>query len=191
MWSIAIVASRSLIPSNLWTLQKWMRHRGFRPRGIQTGPFAACQTDFVPKNVHLFPASHNKPFLITPERGRKELRKEHGLKIGKYNNEWDTGFFLPWCIQTGPFGACQTDFVPKHFHLFTRPPIITKPFLITPERGRKEGAGAENWEIQKWMRHRFFLPWCIQTGPFAAWQTDFVPKHFHLFTQPPIINQWG
>ena len=30
-----------------------MRHRGFSAWGIQTGPFAACQTDFVTKNFHL------------------------------------------------------------------------------------------------------------------------------------------
>ena len=29
-----------------------MRHRGFLTWDIQTGPFAACQTDFVPKCVH-------------------------------------------------------------------------------------------------------------------------------------------
>ena len=44
-------------------------------------------------------------------------------------------------------------------------------FLINPERGRKEEAGAENEEkgiTQKWMRHKGFWPWGIQIGPFAA-----------------------
>ena len=39
------------------------------------------------------------------------------------------------------------------------------------------------------MRHRDFCTWGIQTGPFAARKADFVPKIFHLFTQPPIIYQ--
>ena len=45
-------------------------------------------------------------------------------------------------------------------------------FLITPERGRKEAAGAEIGKMgitQKWMRHRGFSTWGIQIGPFAAW----------------------
>ena len=44
-------------------------------------------------------------------------------------------------------------------------------FLITPERGSKEGAGAENGEkriTQMWMKHSGFWPWGIQIGPFAA-----------------------
>ena len=50
-----------------------MTPRGVGPWGVQTGPFAACQTDFVPpKKPPFYPASHNKPFLYTAGRGGKE-----------------------------------------------------------------------------------------------------------------------
>ena len=47
------------------------------------------------------------------------------------------------------------------------------------------GSGDENGKkgfTQKWMRHRGFCTWGIQIGPFAACETDFVQKKFHLFT---------
>ena len=44
--------------------------------------------------------------------------------------------------QTGPFEICQTDFVTNNFHISTSH-TGGLPFLITPERGRKEAAGAE------------------------------------------------
>ena len=43
--------------------------------------------------------------------------------------------------QTGPFEICQTDFVTNNFHISTSH-TGGLPFLITPERGRKEAAGA-------------------------------------------------
>ena len=50
-----------------------------------------------------YPASHNKPFLITPKRGREE---GPGAKNGKRGNlqKWmrHRGFW-PWGIQIGPF----------------------------------------------------------------------------------------
>ena len=51
--------------------------------------------------------------------------------------------FSTYNIQIGPFAACWADFVPKMFHLFPQPPIINH-FSLPFERGRKEGAGAEN-----------------------------------------------
>ena len=36
-----------------------------------TGPFIACLSDFTWNFYTFSPASHNQPFLITPERGRK------------------------------------------------------------------------------------------------------------------------
>ena len=46
-----------------------MRHRGFCTWGIQTGPFAACSADFVPKKSIILIFILGGPILITPERG--------------------------------------------------------------------------------------------------------------------------
>ena len=53
--------------------QKWMRHRGFCTWGIQTGPFAACWANFVPKIFKLFDFHTGSPIIYYPrerwERG--------------------------------------------------------------------------------------------------------------------------
>ena len=58
-------------------------------------------------------------------------------------------------------------------------------FLITPESGNgKKGF------TQKWMRHRGFCTWGIQTGPVAVDKADFVPKFFQLpdlYTGTPFL----
>ena len=42
--------------------------------------WTACRTDVI-KKIPFYPASHNKQFLITPERGRKEgAGAEHGKR---------------------------------------------------------------------------------------------------------------
>ena len=61
-----------------------VRHRGFRPWGSQTGSFATCYTDFVPKNFHLFTQPPIINNFLLPQR--EEGRKEQGLKIGKGNS---------------------------------------------------------------------------------------------------------
>ena len=119
-------------------------------------------------------------FLITAERGRKETAGDENGKMG-ITQKWMTskGFSM-WSIRTGLFAACWTDFVPKFFHLFSQPPIINQ-FLL-PQRGRSRGWKWEKETLPKWMRHRGFWPWGIQTGPFAVWWTDFVQKKFGLST---------
>ena len=90
--------------------------------------------------------------------------------------------FWPWGIHTGPFAACQADFVPN-FSIFWSL-YWGLPFLITPKSWK--------WEKgipPKWMRHRGFSAWGIQTGPFAACWADFDTTIFqlpHLYTGAPI-----
>ena len=58
-------------------------------------------------------------------------------------------------------------------------------FLITPERRRKEGAGAEKGKkgiTQKWLRHSGFCTWGNQIGTFNACWADFVQKNVNLFS---------
>ena len=96
----------------------------------------------------------------------------------------DTKWFLTsghsnWTICSQLNWFCSEIF--PHFY----PSYWEVQFLITPERGRKEAAGAENGEkgfLQKWIRHRGFCTWGIQVGPFAACRADFVLKIFHLST---------
>ena len=60
-----------------------MRHRGSCTWGIQIGPIAACQADFVPQIVHhpdLYTGGPGLPFLIAPERRRNEAA---GAEYGK------------------------------------------------------------------------------------------------------------
>ena len=84
-------------------------------------------------------------------------------------SEWDTGISDP--------GAFKLDYF-RHVKMISFQNISTfltfilgLPFLITPERGGKEAAWAENGGkciTQNWMRHRWFSTWGIQTGPFKA-----------------------
>ena len=102
---------------------------------------------------------------------RRDL-KDHqmGTLYKNLKSRWHQEVFDP--------GAFKLDHLqPVKLILFQRistflPFILGAPiFLITPERGRKEGAGADNGEkgiTPKWMRLRGFWPWGIQTGPFAA-----------------------
>ena len=66
--------------------------------------------------------------------------------------------------------------------------ILGVQLSITPERGRQN-----TWEKgihQKWVGHRGFSAWGIQTGPFGACWADFVPTFsllLYLHTGSPII----
>ena len=72
-----------------------MSHRGFSTWGIQTGPFAAYQADFVQIIFHLHVLyTWGLPFLITPERGRKGQGLEME-KMDSSNSELDTGVSDP------------------------------------------------------------------------------------------------
>ena len=51
------------------------------------------------------------------------------------------------------------------------------------EERKQHAAEAGNGKkgiTQKWMRHRCFCTWGIQTWPFADCLADFVPKNFHF-----------
>ena len=55
-----------------------MRHMGFSTRGIQTGPFAACSDDFVPKYFHLPDLYTGSSLFLLPQR-----EEEAGAENGK------------------------------------------------------------------------------------------------------------
>ena len=94
------------------------------------------------KNPPFYPVPHNKPFPITPERGRKEGEGAENGKRESPKSEKDTG--------VSDLGAFKRDHLqPFKLILFQKhPPFYpapyNKPFPNTPERERKEGAGAEN-----------------------------------------------
>ena len=58
----------------------------------------------------------------------------------------ETQGFCTWGIQTGPFEPVQLILSQNfsNFLIF----ILGLPFLITPERGRKEATGAENGKLE-------------------------------------------
>ena len=162
--------------------QKWMRQKGFCTWGFQIGPFAACWADFVSNFSHHPDLYTGGSHFLLPQReeGRKqqwlEMRKGDSLK-----SEWDTGVSV--------LGAFTLDhLLPVGLIVFQK--ISTSltfiqgfPFLITPERVRKEAEWIGNEKkgfSQKWLRHRGFCTWGIQIGPFAACWADFVLKNFHL-----------
>ena len=156
-----------------------MRHRGPCPWGIRIGPFAVCLADFFPKKIQfLYLSCWEVQFLITPEREREDGERE-SLK-----SEWDTGVF--------DIGAFKFDHLqPVKLILFLKFSIFfyfsycEVPFIITPERGRKERTGPGNGEMgitQKWIRQRGSCLWGIQIRPFAVCLADFVQNIFKLFT---------
>ena len=93
--------------------------------------------------LSFYPASHNKPFLIT-RRERKE-RKE-GWKWEK-GNSWDPGFSDPWAFKVDHLRSVKLTVFQNIYHLFIQPPIINHFLLvITPER--KEGR-SRGWKWEK------------------------------------------
>ena len=158
-----------------------MRQRGFWPWSIQTGPFAACKSNCVPKNFYFFPhpprclytaSSHKKQFLYYGERGRKEASR---LQIGTGNSikGSETRGFLT--LEHSNWTICRllSRFCYKFFPLFhpalDQAQIICKPFIYYGERGRKEAAGLQIGKRNSLqIRHRGFWHWGLQTGQFAA-----------------------
>ena len=65
-------------------------------------------------------------------------------------------------IQTGPFAACEANLVLKFFQFLTL--MLGSANSLLPQRAENEKKGFS----QKWMRHRGFGAWGIQTEPFAA-----------------------
>ena len=89
-----------------------------------------CSKKFPP----FFPAPHNEPIFITPERGRSK-----GWNWEKWTlQKWTRHVSDPWAIQPDhlqPFKLILFQ------NIYTSP--IMNQFLLHQERGREEGAGAE------------------------------------------------
>ena len=141
-----------------------MRNRGFWPCDIQTWPFEACWAYLVPKFFYLF-----------RKKGRSRGRNWENVRSPKKNEI--QGFLTlghsNWTICLFSW-FCSKKIYLLNFH-------TGRTNFLLPQR--EEGAMAENGGkgiTQKWMRLRGFLPWGIQTGPFAACFADFVPKKFKL-----------
>ena len=114
-----------------------MRYRGFSAWGNQTGPFAACWVDFVPKCFHLFtmpPIINHKWQLLLPLRGRKEMRKGNSPKLDDtqgfqclVHSNWTICSLLSW--------FCPQFFPPLYRVSYNKPNV---QIIIKPERGRQK-----------------------------------------------------
>ena len=90
------------------------------------------------------------------ERRREALSRREGERKGNSQKVKETKGHSNWTI-CSLFKWFCSKIIPPSWPIYWG-----LPFLITPERGRKEAAGAENGEkgiTQKWMRHRGFRPW--------------------------------
>ena len=111
--------------------------KGFQYLGHSNWTVCHLISWFCPKTFPPFyPASHNKPLLITPKRGRRENGKVNSWKVNETlgfqylgHSNWTIFSLLSW-------------FCPKNVPLFY-PASHNEPFLITPERGRKENGKRE------------------------------------------------
>ena len=95
------------------------------------------------------------------------------------------GFSSAWGIQTGPFAAHWALLFQKIFNFFSF--ILGGQFLLPQMANNGKGRFIQ---LQNWMRQGVFSAWGIQTGPFAAHWTHFVPEDFqlfHLHTGRPIL----
>ena len=101
-----------------------------------------CSENFPP----FFPATHNKPFLITPERGRKDQEQKMGK--GNYPMVNETQGFVTLGYSNWTICSLLSWFCAKSFPPFYPAPH-NKPFLITPERARNEQSGAEKGNSPK------------------------------------------
>ena len=156
--------------------------RGLCPWGIQTGPFAACQAYFCPKCFHLLPFILRGPISNYP-RERKEGRKVAKRNLPKVN---ETQGFLYLGQSNWTICSLLSWFDPKNFPHFS-PALHNKPFLITPERRRKEGAGAENGEkgiTRNWKRNRVSDLWAFKLDHLQPVKLILF-KDISTFYQPP------
>ena len=117
--------------------------RGLRPSGIQTGLFVACWTNFVPKIYHLFtqPPIINHFFILQGEEGRKEQEQKMGKGNTSKVNKTQVFMYLEHLNRTNCYLLSR--FWSKKIWPFQLS-FWEVQFLITPERRRQEGAGAEN-----------------------------------------------
>ena len=91
-------------------------------------------------------------------------------------------------VQTGPFAACSANFVAIFLSL---PDLYTGGSLfLLPQR--EEERKQQGLDMGKGDSLKSFCTWGIQSGPFAARQTDFDPKcvstFFSLFTRLPASH---
>ena len=147
-----------------------MTPRYVRNVGIQTGSFSFSSqlNSFCPppkKNVtfsSILASSHNKPILITAERGREEGEGAENWKRETSKSVWDTHGFLTLGHSNWSICSQLNWFCPKKIPPFY-PASHNKPFLITAERER--GGRKEHWGIQ--------------IGPLAACWMDFTQPISH------------
>ena len=97
--------------------QKWTRQRGLSAWGIQIGPFAACQANFIFQILQLFHFHTGGHFLL-PQRDNTEKREffqlqnwmiQRGLGALEFSQlqNWTTQRGLSALgIQTGSFAPC-------------------------------------------------------------------------------------
>ena len=129
---------------------KCVKHRGFCTMGIQIGPFAACWADFVPEFFNHPDLYTGAPISYYPREGKMRKRESP-------NNWSDTEVSVPRAFKLDHLQPVELIL----FHNFSTflSFILGLQFLITPERGRREAAGAENWKkgiTQNWTRHKGF-----------------------------------
>ena len=90
--------------------QKYMRVRVGSARGIQIGPFAAYQDNFVQQIFQLFYFHAERPILITPEWGRlkmgnvksPEMDESQGLQCLGHSNRTICSLLSQFCTPNFP-----------------------------------------------------------------------------------------
>ena len=134
------------------------------PWGIQTGPFSACEADFVANFSTFLPLILGGPISYFP-RERKEGRSR-GWKWVKGNhpkvNESQGFQYLlhsNWTICCLLSQICSLNFP-------TPTSLYWGVQFLLPQR--EECWKWENGILPTWVRYRGLSAWGIQTGPFAT-----------------------
>ena len=143
-----------------------MRQRGFCTWGIQTGPFAACWADFVPKCFHPSDLYTGESNSLLPQR--VEMRKKDSPKNG-----WDTGVSVP--------GAFKLDHLQPVKLILSHTFSIILIFIL----GSPIPYYPREWKWEKGIR-----PNMVGTQRFLYLKLDHL-QHVKLilsiFTHPPLL----
>ena len=117
--------------------------QGFLTLGHSKGTICSLLSSFCSKNIHLFTQLPIINHFLIPQREKE--RREQGLKMEKGNHPKvnETQEFLTLGYSNLTICSLLSSFCSKIIPPFYPAPH-NKQFLITPERGRKKGAGAEN-----------------------------------------------
>ena len=142
---------------NSWKVNEtqWLQYLGHSKWNI----FSLSSWFFPKMFPPFYPASHNKPSLITPERGRKENGKREFLK-----SQWNTVVSVPGAFKQEHFQSVKM-ILSRIFSTFFTQPTIINHFLLPP---REEGRKWEKGILEKSMRHSGCSTWGIQSGTFSA-----------------------